>query len=284
MQELVATGDGSLTLKDPATGELYHNKAGAYTEALENYFLPAAALERLRINGSLALLDVCFGLGYNSFVLLEYFLRQKDLAGKIDIVGIELDQSLLEILPRILEDSRFRELRAFFHSAVHTKESQWNGAVGALSINLDIRVACLRQAVPSITSDYDLVFHDPFSPKRRPEFWTIDLFRQYYRLLLAKRGAVLTYSSAVAVRTALRQLGFSLMRTVAVGEKTGGTLASLSDKFIDKNYAVSLTDEEELRLVSRSAIPYRDPELKLDRAEILKKRQHELLSQATHYE
>lgn len=276
VMEFVLTEDGSCTLLDPATGELYHNRAGAYTEALENYFLPSSATQRLRANGKLKLLDVCFGLGYNSFVLLERLLQENGLSGEIEIDAVEIDRDLLDILPRVLEDSRFSRLRSFLLSAGEGKAGCWCGVAGELKIRLEIHVACLRQTIPLFDRDYDLVFHDPFSPKRLPEFWTIDLFREYYRLLAVRGGALLTYSSAVAVRAALNELGFFLKRTAAVGAKTGGTLAALSDLFMDKEYVFDLSPEEQGRLFSRTAVPYRDPGLKCDGADIVRRRQKEL--------
>jgi hypothetical protein len=42
--ELVPTEDGSLSIRDAATGELHHNRAGAYEEALVNYVQPSGVL------------------------------------------------------------------------------------------------------------------------------------------------------------------------------------------------------------------------------------------------
>ena len=100
--QLLPLADGSLSCFDPSTGELYHNRVGAYTEALSHYVQPSQALHYLRQNPRLSLLDVCFGLGYNTFTLWNEILKSDIPHFSIHTLGIELDPNILSLIPHIL--------------------------------------------------------------------------------------------------------------------------------------------------------------------------------------
>lgn len=277
MSQLISTEDGSLTLRDEITGELFHNRAGAYTEAVENYLQPSRALKILQHTGKLALLDVCFGLGYNSMVVLEHALRQQ-LSGVVEIIAIEQSRAVLDLWWRVLESEHFTKCRELFSSArCDDTRLQFKSSGRGLAVNLKVLNDDFRNALCTLPAGFDLVFHDPFSPARVPHLWTINIFEEYSRVL-APVGSVLTYSSAVAVRSALRLSGFSVFRTTGVGGKSGGTLATLDSTLTADGATIfELSTEEEARLHSSSAVPYRDETMKGDARNVLKARQEEHL-------
>jgi hypothetical protein len=63
------TADGSFTLFSEDFGEWFHSREGAYTEAYTTY-VEATDLTKLAQPESLTLLDVCYGLGYNTAAAL----------------------------------------------------------------------------------------------------------------------------------------------------------------------------------------------------------------------
>lgn len=273
--QFIETADGSPTLKDTETGELYHNRAGAYTEALLNYVNPSGALKRLKRTGSLQIFDACFGLGYNSFVLLSEAIEQR-LEGSIVIDAVDNNPALIEALPTVLRHGKFERLSKNFQ--LHNRFTD-----GPLTMQLRLHTCSLPQELKVFLGEHgkigdrssdllDLVFHDPFSPKRVPELWTIDIFQLYKRLLCAAHGAVLTYSCATAVTGSLIKAGFKVGRTSSVGAKSGGTIAFLGTNEENDFDVLPLGGEELARLETHSSVPYRDPEFKLDRQEILKRR------------
>ena len=272
--QIELTEDGSITLRDRATGELFHNPAGAWTEACENYLLPSRALNIVQERGAVKVLDVCFGLGYNSLVLLAEALRLR-LSGEISLVALESDRGVLALWRRVLADARFADLEQWLKGRITDEGFVIEG--DGLTMELEIRCCDFRQALPQLEGVFDLVFHDPFSPGRLPQLWTIDIFQEYSRLLAGRGGSVLTYSSAVAVRSALQMCGFTVRRTAAVGAKSGGTLASLTPGYyIHDNNSFPLSDEEEARLKTTSAVPYRDPSLTGEALTVRQCRQREL--------
>jgi tRNA U34 5-methylaminomethyl-2-thiouridine-forming methyltransferase MnmC len=264
----VPTEDGSLTLLDDETQELYHNRAGAFTEALVNYVTPSAATEILCQRGQLRVLDACFGLGYNSFVLLSSLLdpaRTGTLEGvSIEITAIDLELMPSVVLLKVLADSRFSSLSPLLCDYLKDGSRQIPLRAGSLSIAINLIEGDLRAVVPALKEPFDVVFHDPFSPRKVPELWTYDLFEHYFRLLTPLKGKLLTYSAAKAVRSGLLQAGFNVWKTQALGGKSGGTMGTIAGE--SSAHAEALA-EGELSIL-KSALPYRDPGLKLTRAEI----------------
>jgi tRNA U34 5-methylaminomethyl-2-thiouridine-forming methyltransferase MnmC len=260
---LVTTQDGSLSLREPLLDELYHNRAGAYTEAQANYVEPSLALNAA---DHLEILDSCFGLGYNSLVLAKR-LRAQGRSARFHCV--ELYGDVLDLLPQILDQEVFADLAQDAELSL----SDHRRTLTFSTIQCEIYQQDLRQFVQHASgrnSCFDLVFHDPFSPRKVPELWTIDLFAGY-KELLKEGGAVLTYTCSPAVRGAFEDLGFSIYRTAAVGGKKGGTAAvkgKLSDTALASGLFGNIDCEGLRRLSTSSRVPYRDPILCFNRQEI----------------
>jgi uncharacterized protein len=275
VSDFVTTDDGTITKLDAETGELYHNRAGAYTEALCNYVQPSNALARLQENEEIKLLDSCFGLGYNTLALCAEAAKLQ-IPGKIVITAIELDPQIIRDVQQVMAAQQFATLHRFFRDKDFATEfGEWRGAHNYLQIRLNLINGDLRKAVPALQDDFDFVFHDPFSPRKVPELWTIDLFREYYRLLERLNGAVLTYSSAGAVRGGLQQAGFHVYKTTSVGAKPGGTLASVTKLEQLPNGVHVLSDDESAKLRGKSGIAYRDTDFSLARDDIQRARDAE---------
>ncbi|HEY9869851.1 MAG TPA: MnmC family methyltransferase [Candidatus Obscuribacterales bacterium] len=258
-----------------------HNRAGAVTEALKNYVEPSGALAVLRQTGSLSVLDACFGLGYNSWILIAEILASEIAAGAVRVVAIDRSAEILDRAATVLDDPRLFRVKALCHGnqgwagGRFDARAENTGRTGLLTVTLEVLVGDLRALVPGLNGRFDLVFHDPFSPARMPELWTVDLFRHYRRLLGLSCGRVLTYSAATAVRAGLSEAGFTVWRTAAVGGKSGGTLASLAQGHPGGPETYALHEDEERRLRSRSGVPYRDPDLGSTREAILERRRKE---------
>lgn len=275
MHRLLATEDGSLSLQDDETGELYHNRAGAYSEALLNYVRPSGALKRLQAHSKLAILDVCFGLGYNSFVLLQEAIAN-NATGQISIYAIEKNDSILAVLPAVLSNERFNALSSCFDLAELHLQRQLTVLVNNLQIELNLDINTVQNSLPNFSLPVDYVYHDPFSPRRMPELWTVDIFRRYVAILSARKGAILTYSSAGAVRGGLSEAGFLVRKTTALGGKSGGTIGLIEE---GREFDYSQLNEVEAKKMSGSAgIPYTDKGFLLCRQEILNLRQLEQAS------
>lgn len=272
-----ATADGSISLLEPSLQELYHNRQGAYTEALMNYAAPTLALLSLQPvkESTFSLLDSCFGLGYNSLTCFDSLLsfrkegRATSLKG-ISIKALDIDYDLCQAsLPLVLKQRCFKHIASL--DWLNTDSFQPGITFDYMHDDLHFQstfsTSDLRQYLKNEPEDtFDVIYHDPFSPRKVTELWTLELFAAYKRRL-QPNGSILTYSAAPAIRGALRQLGFHVYRTTAVGGKSGGTLACLQDLQdylpLLSNVIMPLCEEEESRLLTTSGLPYRDPELSL---------------------
>ena len=89
------TNDGSVGLFSPEADDIYHSTYGALTEAYEKFVLPADFEKYFSKNNQIKILDICFGIGYNTKSFLNYFL-EKILEEKISkknmcVVTIDTD-------------------------------------------------------------------------------------------------------------------------------------------------------------------------------------------------
>lgn len=262
--KLEPTQDGSLSLFHPQLQELYHNRAGAYLEASLNYAMPAGQLLALRGHqGSLRLLDACFGLGYNSLV---FYSLIKSLRLSLQITAIDNNAEVLALLPKILQQTCFADIRGELESE----------KCSLRLVQQDLRVF-LQEQTPVNLDYYDFIFHDAFSPRKVPELWSYELFSIYFQIL-KPGGALLTYASAGAVRGALLDCGFSLLRTQAVGGKPAGIIAVKPEHGANLPQAdlpALFAEDQGQDLKPRGRLPYRDKNLCSSREAILQLRQDE---------
>lgn len=283
--QIEVTADGSISIRDQESGELFHNRAGAYTEALRNFVEPLDLPQWAAGKPSLSVLDVCFGLGYNSFVLLSYILSMPSPPDNVEIVAIEKCEEPLSLIGNVLSSERFLLLsnelgrQDVRFDRTGTKRFDLQANERHVSVTFELIPFDIRQVVPSLSqsrpASFDLVFHDPFSPKRMPELWSVDLFSRYMCLLERPHGRVVTYSSAGAVRGGLVESGFSVWRTAAVGGKSGGTLAVVAECPDPGRFALPLSADEKLKIEGGSGIPYRDSAFSSSREEIRRNREIE---------
>jgi len=89
------TLDGSVGLYNEDYEDIYHSVTGAVSESYDKFILPADILNIIKNNNEIKLLDICFGIGYNSksflnFILKNYsenkFLPRKILSTSIDMI------------------------------------------------------------------------------------------------------------------------------------------------------------------------------------------------------
>ena len=68
------TNDGSVGLFSPDVDDIYHSTYGALTEAYEKFILPSNIKDFLKKNNEIKILDICFGIGYNSKSFINFLL------------------------------------------------------------------------------------------------------------------------------------------------------------------------------------------------------------------
>ena len=74
INSIVPTKDGSNTLFSKLYNQHYHNPDdGAINEALSKHIIPAFTFHKQK--KELNILDICFGIGYNTFSTIYYCLQ-----------------------------------------------------------------------------------------------------------------------------------------------------------------------------------------------------------------
>ena len=70
------------------------------------------------------------------------------------------------------------------------------------NINITLHICDTRDVVLGLNTYYDFIFHDPFTPSKAPVLWSVELFRELFKLL-NYNGNLTTYSSSAAIRSGL---------------------------------------------------------------------------------
>jgi tRNA U34 5-methylaminomethyl-2-thiouridine-forming methyltransferase MnmC len=264
------TQDGSFTFFSDEFGETFHSTQGAKAEAFDK-FAQATELAQIATRNQLCLLDVCYGLGYNTAAALETIWAIHP-ACTIDLYALELDASVpLAAIEPPLITVWTSEVQSILKQIALTHHC----TTPRLRANLLIGDA--RQTVQQLHSSSvqaDAIFFDPFSPRRCPQLWTIEFFAQIAQCL-SPSGKLATYSRSASVRAALRAARLQI-GSIPVGEThephewSQGTIAAFDGQTLPP---LSLMEQEHLQ--TRAAIPYRDPTLSDSPATILERQQRE---------
>ena len=278
MSELieVLTKDGSYSLRSNLFQENFHSLSGALEETKVKFTAPSD-LQRFQ-GKSLNVLDICFGLGYNSASLFNDLITQKSF---LNWYALEIDKEPLEYSlknksfqklwnPKIIKIFRSLYQKNEFEDQFFKCKVIWGEAREKIKkIPLNIK--------------FDLIYLDGFSPQKCPQVWTIEFLSEVTQKL-KPQGYLITYTSSAAVRKTLRCLGLEIFSIKPNMNSRNlwsqGTVAIPKfdkDKFQNNIYFDKLSPLEEEHLLTKASLPYRDPELNSKKEIIIKKRLEEQL-------
>jgi tRNA U34 5-methylaminomethyl-2-thiouridine-forming methyltransferase MnmC len=267
------TDDGSYTFFSEEFGQTFHSKFGAKEESIFKYAMPTLLAEKAS-RGHLRILDICYGLGYNSAAALATIWRSNPNC-TVEIIALEIDRSVpISAIEHHLLSDWEAPIPQLLTQLVQT-ESVETDRLNARLILGDARqticVPLVGGASPVENRGFtaDAIFLDPFSPTACPQLWTIEFIDRVANCC-APDGIIATYSCASAVRTAMVAAGLFVGDTSPVGRKSPGTIASFNAAQI-----APLSQQEREHLQTRAAIPYRDPTLSDSMAKIIIRRELE---------
>lgn len=198
---LILTNDGTHTLHSLEFDESYHStNDGALSETLHKHILPAFSLAGDK--EKITILDICYGLGYNTLATI-YYCKLHNITSKIEIISPEFDEVLVKNLVNFKYPQEFdllRDIIVQLSQKFYYEDEQFK---------ITILLGDARQVLPKIESKFDIIYQDAFSPKKNPTLWT----REYFELLYSLSSDELimtTYSSATPVRMGMWEAGFKL--------------------------------------------------------------------------
>ena len=216
-KELICCEDGTNTLFSKEFNEPYHStKDGALHESLEKHVIPALTIHKNK--RSLVILDICFGLGYNTFATL-FYIKKYNFNVKVHILSPEFDEGLIHSLITFDYPSEFDSIKPIINAISE------NLSYEDEQFKIEILLGDARQSVPQIEEQVDIIYQDAFSPTQNPLLWTREFFLDIAKL--SKEDTVLTtYSTAASIRLGLYESGFLIF--VYYGEMTRySTIASM---------------------------------------------------------
>ncbi|WP_373547486.1 tRNA (5-methylaminomethyl-2-thiouridine)(34)-methyltransferase MnmD [Chamaesiphon sp.] len=259
------TNDGSYTFFSEEFGQTFHSKYGAKEESLFKYAIPTLLAEKA-CRGHLRILDICYGLGYNSAAALSTIWRSNP-ACTVEIIALELDRTvaIAAIEHNLLGDWK-EPIPQLLTQLVRSE------IIDRDRLKAQLTIGDARQTIGQIIErgfKADAIFLDPFSPLSCPQLWTIEFIDRVARCC-AFDGIIATYSCAAAVRTAAIKAGLSVAEIMPVGRKAPGTIASFKSAQL-----TPLSQKEREHLQTRAAIPYRDLTLSDSMAKIVSRRELE---------
>lgn len=239
------TQDGSIGLYDKNLDEVFHSKFGAKKEAFEKYIEPCLIYK----NKPIKILDICYGIGYNTKCALENF-------SNIELIDcIEINPELVKKSPEFEYDEKINEI-----IAKNLNKQNF--------INFYIEDA--RSAILKLGKKYDIIFHDGFAPHKQSVLWSEDFIYKIISLM-NKDSLYCTYNHSKPVLNALYKANLTIGKIIKE-EKIIATIASFNSDLIENKY-----DNIELgELNTKSAITYKDKNLNLSHEEIVENRQNEV--------
>jgi tRNA U34 5-methylaminomethyl-2-thiouridine-forming methyltransferase MnmC len=267
------TPDGSFTFFSTEFNEAFHSHYGAKQESLLKFAIPTQ-LPILAETGFVRLLDICYGLGYNTAAALQT-IWQVNPHCRVQVIGLELNPIVPQaaITDQLCDswDEKYIKIltQIAFEHQIQMDYLQANLLIGdARSLILQVHKSGFQA---------DAIFLDPFSPPQCPQLWTLE-FIQKVSECLHENGLMATYSCAAAVRTALLTAGLAVGSTPPIGRRTPGTIAGHFKHGTKSSISFfsPLSQGEKEHLLTRAAIPYRDPHLSDTTEVILKRRQEEV--------
>jgi tRNA U34 5-methylaminomethyl-2-thiouridine-forming methyltransferase MnmC len=232
MLKKITTEDNTITFYNPEYDECYHTKAGAFSEAIKKFVEPSDFKNTLEGKDKVLILDICFGLGYNSLAAINEIRKYyKDI--EINIYCLENDYKILEeIINLNLDILEYKMLKKMIVEMIDINNkniSNKNNTIDRyqfsdLNVNFYFLIGDAVDSIKMVDKGIDFIYLDPFSPKKCPNLWTESFFSNI-KNVCSKDAILFTYSCARIVRDNLKNAGFGIKDGPVFGRRSPGTIA-----------------------------------------------------------
>jgi len=227
--KLVYTNDGSASLIHPDFEQAYHSMNGAKKEAQDLYISSSGFLDELEsfhtTKRNISVLDVGLGLGYNALTTVEAWMESSS-PRNLTVVSLESNRELFQSMRtgEALWQSNWpsawlSEVRSFGEAS----PSQWGATLKhpkqdcVCTWVVLLGDACQNPIIPQgfkLSTTYDYIWQDPFSPEMNPNMWSKQWFSRMMEVS-NPQTKLMTYSVSRPVKDALKDSGwfYSLIET-----------------------------------------------------------------------
>lgn len=213
--------DGSQSFFNTKYNEAYHSKIGPITEAIHKFIEPLCIEEFLLNKSRIKILDLFFGLGYNTGIFLDTAYKITDLP-IVEITAIEQDIEIIKQIKNLVVPKWYLRWKELFMK-LESKNSILQ-KVECENVKITLHLENIFNMTDKLTKNYfDIILFDPFSHKVSPEFWS-DSFLNFVFKLLAKGGKLSTYSGLKRVEKLAIELGYRTKRITPIGRKKNSLL------------------------------------------------------------
>ncbi len=192
--------------------EAYHSKIGPLLEAEHKFVNPIFLKELIAKNQCVKILDLFFGLGYNTGIALDYAYKACD-SPRIEIIGIEKDFEIINKIKELNVPSWYTKWRDLLSNLSTTQ------FIESENVSIQLYIEDIFNIIDRLPKKYfDVIFFDPFSHKTAPLFWEPAFLTSIFNLLI-KGGTLTTYSGLKKVEQLAYELGYTPVRIKPIGRK-----------------------------------------------------------------
>lgn len=215
----VQSEDGSYTAYSAEYNEHYHStKDGALSESLVKHVQPAFLVHGQKKH--LKIIDICFGLGFNTLTTL-YYRDTYFPDTTVEVFSPELNGELVASLVDFPYPDIFQPYLHVIASLVEC------GVYEDEKTKITVVIMDARVAMRELAGVWDVCYQDAFSPSVNPLLWTREYFADVARLM-GDEGVVTTYSIALAIRMGLHENGFNVYLNTGEGYRSATVASSRS--------------------------------------------------------
>lgn len=240
------TNDGSVGLFSPDADDIYHSTYGALTEAYEKFILPSNLKNFLKKNNEIKILDICFGIGYNSKSLINYVLDflynypiytdKNKCTDKIDtynkkfkiyVHAIDNDKNLAYLSPFFISNKKnIKNNKILFHQE-KIERMLSKKTVQKYKLKQEVNFLLLEKIIDNIDSETISILSD----KKYSQFFDKEI-----------KGLLKFYNNNRSVYTPLSNLSAFLHNIYYKYISSGYKMALKALKLIDFNFNLNIAD------------------------------------------
>ncbi len=192
--------------------EAYHSRVGPLIEAEHKFVKPTSIKELILNNKKVKILDLFFGLGYNTGFALDYAYKVRELP-HIEIIGVERDLEILNKIKELNVPSWYKKWKCLL------QDLSENQSITFENTTIQLYKEDIFNLIEKLPKKYfDVIFFDPFSHKVAPMFWEDNFLISVFNLL-GKNGTLTTYSGLKRVEKLACDLGYKTERIEPLGRK-----------------------------------------------------------------
>ncbi len=224
MDNFFQTNDGSNTLYSKKYNQYFHDiKTGAILESLTKHVIPALNFHKKK--KKLKILDICFGLGYNTLSTI-YYLLENNLDISIEIFSPEFDLKLIKSLENFKYPKEFANILDIIKTLAKTLKYENE------NIKIELYIGDARKYIKTL-ENIDIIYQDAFSSEVNKELWSVEYFKDIYKLC-NENTIITTYSVSSNIRLSMYEAGFEIYEIKPIKKKQ--TIAFKTKQNIEAKY------------------------------------------------